>query len=200
MICIGPGFHSDALRPSSPPPPSPLPPVNKSIRAGEEPNYTTARKPGPLCIKHSILSGLFHSLQKKYWRIVTGQIGGENCMRRLARRMKGTDCAGGAQAKISPRQILSLIGRASGPCQLISIFPPPISLYLHLSISFPCNYHVCIGLPELPAYATSTKYLHIYSTEQCLASTELLTPHPLTARRVCPPPAPKAEGYTLAGR
>ncbi len=53
-----------------------------------------------------------------------------------------------------------------------------LSLYLHLSISFPCNYHVCIWLPELPAYAISTKYLHIYSTEQCLASTELLTPHP----------------------
>ncbi len=27
---------------------------------------------------------------------------------------------------------------------------------------------------------------------------ELLTPHPLSTQRVCPPPAPKAGGYTLA--
>jgi hypothetical protein len=47
-----------------------------------------------------------------------------------------------------------------------------------------------------------TKYLHIQSTEQCLASSKLLTPHPLSTQRVCPPPAPKAGGggYTLAGR
>jgi hypothetical protein len=30
------------------------------------------------------------------------------------------------------------------------------------------------------------------STEQCLASSELLTPHPLSTQRVCPLPAPKA--------
>ncbi len=33
---------------------------------------------------------------------------------------------------------------------------------------------------------------------QCLASSELMTPHPLFTQRVCPPPAPKAGGYTLA--
>ncbi len=34
-----------------------------------------------------------------------------------------------------------------------------------------------------------TKYLHILiqSTEQCLASSKLLTPHPLSIQRVCPP-------------
>jgi hypothetical protein len=37
-----------------------------------------------------------------------------------------------------------------------------------------------------------TKLLHIWSTEQFLASAELLTPHPLSPQRVCPPPAPKA--------
>jgi hypothetical protein len=49
---------------------------------------------------------------------------------------------------------------------------------------------------------STTKYLHIWSTEQCLASSELLTPppHPLFTQRVCPPPAPKAGGYTLALR
>ncbi len=100
----------------------------------------------------STLWSLFHSLQKKYWRIVTGQIGGENCMRRLAGpkdERQGLRRRGPGQN--FPRQILSLIGRASGPCQLISISFPRLSLYLHLSISFPCNYHVCIGLPELPA-------------------------------------------------
>jgi hypothetical protein len=35
------------------------------------------------------------------------------------------------------------------------------------------------------------KYLHIQSTEQCLASSKLLTPHPLSTQRVCPSPAPK---------
>jgi hypothetical protein len=30
-----------------------------------------------------------------------------------------------------------------------------------------------------------TKYLH---TEQCLASSKILTPHPLSTQRVCPPP------------
>jgi hypothetical protein len=32
------------------------------------------------------------------------------------------------------------------------------------------------------------------------ASSELLTPSPLSTQWVCPPPAPKAGGYTLAGR
>jgi hypothetical protein len=39
-----------------------------------------------------------------------------------------------------------------------------------------------------------TKYLHIQSAEQCLESSELLTPHPLSSQRVCPPPAPKTGG------
>ncbi len=39
-----------------------------------------------------------------------------------------------------------------------------------------------------------TKYLHIQSTEQCLASSELLTPQPLSTQRVYAPPAPKAGG------
>ncbi len=46
----------------------------------------------------------------------------------------------------------------------------------------------------------TTKYLRMQSTEQCLASSKMLTPHPLSPQRVCPPPAPKARGYTLAGR
>ncbi len=32
---------------------------------------------------------------------------------------------------------------------------------------------------------------HKVLTEQCLASSELLTPHPLSTQWVCPPPAPK---------
>jgi hypothetical protein len=36
-----------------------------------------------------------------------------------------------------------------------------------------------------------TKYLHVQSTEQCLASYKLLTTHPLFTQRVCPSPAPK---------
>jgi hypothetical protein len=32
------------------------------------------------------------------------------------------------------------------------------------------------------------------STEQCLASSKLLTPQPLSTQRVCPTPAPKAGG------
>ncbi len=36
---------------------------------------------------------------------------------------------------------------------------------------------------------------------QCLASSELLTPHPLTARRVCtPPPLVRGGGHTRGGR
>ncbi len=39
------------------------------------------------------------------------------------------------------------------------------------------------------------------SSKQCLVSSELLAPHPLSTQRVCPPPAPKAEGtHSLAGR
>ncbi len=46
-------------------------------------------------------------------------------------------------------------------------------------------------------FVFSTKYLHIYSTEQCLASSDrTIDPHPLSTPRVCPPPppAPKAGG------
>jgi hypothetical protein len=44
--------------------------------------------------------------------------------------------------------------------------------------------------------------LHISNTDQCLVSSELLTPHPLSTQRVCPPPASKAGGgrYILARR
>ncbi len=35
---------------------------------------------------------------------------------------------------------------------------------------------------------------YIEYTEQCMASSELLTPHPLSTQRVCPPPGPKAGG------
>ncbi len=45
-----------------------------------------------------------------------------------------------------------------------------------------------------------TKYLRMWSTEQCLASSKILTPHPLSIQRVCSPPAPKVGGYTLTGR
>jgi hypothetical protein len=38
-----------------------------------------------------------------------------------------------------------------------------------------------------------TKYLHMYSTELCLASSKILTPPtPLSTHWVCPPPIPKA--------
>ncbi len=40
----------------------------------------------------------------------------------------------------------------------------------------------------------NTKYLHLKSTEQCLASSELLTPHPLSTQRVGPLPVPKGGG------
>jgi hypothetical protein len=112
---------------------------------------------------------------------VTGQrLAGRTACEGLARRMKGTDCAG----QNFPRQILSLIGRASGPCQLISIFPPA---YLSISISLspsPVIIMYVLGC-QLPAYATSTTYLHIYSTEQCLASTKLLTTPPPSPPRGC---------------
>jgi hypothetical protein len=35
---------------------------------------------------------------------------------------------------------------------------------------------------------------NFYESEQLLASSKILTPHPLSTQRVCPPPAPKAEG------
>jgi hypothetical protein len=44
---------------------------------------------------------------------------------------------------------------------------------------------------------TRTKYLHIWSTEQCLASSELLTPPPLNPASVSSPRT-KGGGYTLA--
>ncbi len=60
---------------------------------------------------------------------------------------------------------------------------------------------VCKIHTLLPIFLLLTKYSHIY-TEQCLASSELLNPHPLSTQRVCPPTptVPKAGGYTLAGR
>jgi hypothetical protein len=37
------------------------------------------------------------------------------------------------------------------------------------------------------------------STELCLASSKILTPHPLSTQRMCPPPAPKAVGTRSPG-
>jgi hypothetical protein len=55
--------------------------------------------------------------------------------------------------------------------------------------------------PHLPDKTlAATKYLHMWSTEQYLASSELLTPHSLSTQRVCPPRRTKDGGYTLAGR
>ncbi len=51
------------------------------------------------------------------------------------------------------------------------------------------------GECRLVFYISTTKYLHRESTE-CLASSELLIPHPLSTQGVCPPPAPNAGGYT----
>jgi hypothetical protein len=48
---------------------------------------------------------------------------------------------------------------------------------------------------DLQIYIKSTKYLHMKSTELCLASSKILTPQPLSTQRVCPPPVPKAGGY-----
>ncbi len=51
---------------------------------------------------------------------------------------------------------------------------------------------------DLQIYVKSTKYLHMKSTELCLASSKILTPQPLSTQRVCPPPVPKAGEYTHA--
>ncbi len=53
---------------------------------------------------------------------------------------------------------------------------------------------------DLQIDTKSTKYLHMKSTKLCLASSKILIPQPLSTQRVCPPPAPKAGGYTLAGK
>ncbi len=63
----------------------------------------------------------------------------------------------------------------------------------------------CTKLPQLcltsrllskaPKRGTHKVLTYIeYTTEHCLASSELLTPPPLSTQRVCPPPAPKAGG------
>jgi hypothetical protein len=45
-----------------------------------------------------------------------------------------------------------------------------------------------------------TKYLHMWSTELCQASSKILTPPtPLSAQRVCPPPPPTAGGTHSPG-
>jgi hypothetical protein len=45
-----------------------------------------------------------------------------------------------------------------------------------------------------------TKYLHMWSTELCLASSKILTPHPLTARRECTPAPVRGEDKLARGR
>jgi hypothetical protein len=80
-------------------------------------------------IKHSILSGLFHSLQKKYWRIVTGQIGGENCMRRLAGPKDERD---GLYTQAEPRPK----------------FPPPDSIFNWKSVgALPADLYLFLSIP-----------------------------------------------------
>ncbi len=61
---------------------------------------------------------------------------------------------------------------------------------------------LCFFLLDLQKYIKSAKYLHMKSTELCLASSKILTPHPLSTQRVCPPPHQRrgGGGYTLAGK
>jgi hypothetical protein len=73
-------------------------------------------------------------------------------------------------------------------------------VYLCIQTAFRCCLYPKRAALEKITVGQTTKYLHIYCTELCLASSELLTSHPLSTRRVCPPPAPKAGGYTLARR
>jgi hypothetical protein len=68
----------------------------------------------------------------------------------------------------------------------------------HIATPLVQSYFLPIALLTRQSIITGTKYLHILSTEQCLASSELLTPHPLSTQRVCPPPAPKA-GWGVNG-
>ncbi len=42
----------------------------------------------------------------------------------------------------------------------------------------------------------NTNHLRMWGTEQCLESSKILTLHPPSTQRVCPPPAPKAGGAT----
>jgi hypothetical protein len=54
-------------------------------------------------------------------------------------------------------------------------------------------------LPDLPPILYSVERLYCKRPIQCLASSKILTPHPLTARRVCTP-SPLVRGEdTLAG-
>jgi hypothetical protein len=41
----------------------------------------------------------------------------------------------------------------------------------------------------------STYVCRVQCTQQCLGSSKILTPHPLSTQRVCPPPAPKAHKH-----
>jgi hypothetical protein len=43
-------------------------------------------------------------------------------------------------------------------------------------------------LRKLSESASIIKYLHLQSTQLCLASSKILTPTPLSTQRVCPPP------------
>ncbi len=54
------------------------------------------------------------------------------------------------------------------------------------------NFYIHISMSEHEVQPQSTYIFMI--TEQCLASSELLTPHRLSTQRVCPPSVPKAEG------
>ncbi len=55
--------------------------------------------------------------------------------------------------------------------------------------------HCHILAEMVTTWDKTTKYLHIYSTEQCLASFELLTPHPSPPSE-CVPPRTKGGGGT----
>jgi hypothetical protein len=77
---------------------------------------------------------------------------------------------------------------------------------LSISESIPDVVNLQLQQRKISLSRHPTEYLQIKSTAECLASSELLTPHLLTARQVCTPrlfessPRTKGGWYTLAGR
>jgi hypothetical protein len=76
-----------------------------------------------------------------------------------------------------------------------------------LYIQYICTYNIIKDLSNFVTYLISnssrhytTKYLHMWSTELCPASSKLLNPHPPLHPTSVSSPRTKGGGYTLAGR